>query len=367
MGKEIEINPLEPVAAPKKRKGAPVVIADELVGDSGAANFPALGNVDAEIKCDNVVTFEITDEVQSLAQRFGLNLHDSHEVRIERAAQNMNRSVQYLLAAGIDLLALRADCEHGVFSELLEERGFERRSAYRAIQYAQFLLSQPEPEREKLLSYPKSHVLALASADPEVVEDLLDDDDIDLKALSVRELRQTIKELDRKKTDLAVQVETLELEKKQQDDIIKTLREDRVKTGGDVPFEVQDIRLEMAALHKKAELAIQDLGLIHDKLLEGAINDLPAEWRLSVEKHMTASVASLHIMTSNLLSTMSPDLHIAEGEPCTFDIFSPSEALRCAQEYKTLIEEHRHEKTLREWDREQARPRGPGRPKNRPE
>ena len=366
MSKEIQINPLEPISKPKKKKA---VVADEVIVDdekSNATTSALLDVSDAEnSKRQTSAVLHTTGELEELALLVGADCSGSKDTRFDRVAFYINMSMHHILAAGINLIALKEGCEHGEFTAALSERGISDRTARAAMQQVRFVLSVPDTDREKLLSIPKSHVLALASADPEVVEDLLDDDDIDLKALSVRELRQRIKESDRRKTDIATQLEKAELELDEKDRIIKDLREKRVKTGGDVPVEVQDTRLEIAALAKKAELSMQDIGVLVDKMLDGEY-DL-STWREAVERHMVSALASLHILSGNLLSSISQDITISTGNPGTLDILSPEEVLRCAQEYKTLTDEHRHEKTLREWERELERPRGKGRPKNKPQ
>lgn len=373
------------ISSSKKRKkdvidDSELVILDEIKCSNVATfekevkpNLTTLSNLEItnevkkeqseKLKCDNVVTFT-SEEIKNLAINFGLDPEVSAEERIDRAARNMNNVVKYMLAAGIDLMSLREECDHGLFLKLLAERGIERRSAYRAIQYAQFMLALPEQERKKLLAYPKSHVLALASADPEVVEDLLQDDEIDLKSLSVRELRETIKDLDRKKTDLSVQLETKELEVQELKSAVEALRENRVSTSGTVPLQVQEARLEIAALFKKAEMSVQDMDkLVHEFMEMDGLSD----WHLPVKRNLFTAVMALHAYTGSVLTGLKSSGYEIDGEAGTLDIFSHEEALRCANEYKALTDEHRHEKILREWEREQNRPRGKGRPRSKPE
>ncbi len=353
MSKKIVIDPMDDISAPKKAK-------PELKNVTTVEAKPVTSAIQ---KIDNVVKFEITDDLRSLAKRFGLNLSVSHQERIDRAAQNLNQSVQYMLAAGIDLLALRADCEHGEFVALLDDRGFEQRAAYRAIQYAEFLLSRSEAEREKLLVLPKSHVLAIAGADEEVIHDLLENGDIDLTELSVRQLRVTIKDLSERKTDIAVQLEKSELEVERLQQLVKDLREARVKTGGDVPVPVQDYRLECAALHKKADLSVDDMSDLLGKFLSDS--DL-GDWNLAVARHLAASLAALHAKTGGLLAQLHRSFGPDSGAPDVADLFGPEETLRCAQEYKVLTDEHKHEETVRAWEREMDRPKGAGRPRAKP-
>jgi hypothetical protein len=346
MGNKIHIDPMQDMTVSKKSKKAVDLVV-----------------LDAEkTKHDNVVVFDEAD-VRALGTTFNLDFDLPKDVRMDRVARHLSQSAQYMLAAGVDLLSLRGECAHGEYLAMLEERGIEARAAQRAIQYTQFLLTLSEHERERMLALPKSHVLTLASADPEVVEDLLGNPDQDLKLLSVRELRETIKDLSSRKTDMATQLEKSELEIDRLQKVVKDLRESRVKTGGDVPIPVQDFRLECAALHKKADLAVDDMS---DLMLRFLSFESDGEWNLPVARHLTSALTALHAKTGGILAQLRQSYEVSTGVPDVLDLLSPEEVLRCGQEYKTLIDEHNHEKTVREWEREMDRPKGAGRPKAKP-
>lgn len=321
-----------------------------------------------ESKFLNVENFDMPLGIRDLAMRFGLDLSLPHADRMDRAAQNLSRSVQYLLASGLDLLSIRSECDHGEFLGLLDAHGFGRNMAYRAITYAQFAGSLPEAERDKVLALPKSKVLELAKADPEVLQDLFEDDAKfdELTALSVRDLRVALRDANAKRTDLSTRNETLERERDRLQEELRVLREGRVRTGGDVPAVVQDIRLECAALHKKALMAVEDVGRLGREFF---VNGLPddSEWNVPVVRHLYGSLASLHAVIGGQLA----DLHKSfgprvGGESSVLDTFSPEEATRCALEYRALIQEHDHEAKAREWEREMDRPRKAGRPRTAP-
>lgn len=350
MGNKVHIDPMDDVAqSPKKKPVLRAASATEVV-------------IQEKSNATTVVAFTET-EVRRLAISFGLDFDLPKETRMDRVARHLSQSAQYMLAAGVDLIGLRDECAHGEYIAMLEARGIEVRSAQRAIQYSEFLLLMPEDRRAELLQLPKSHVLALASADPEVVEDLLGNVDQDLKALSVRQLRETIKDLSSRKTDLAVQLEKAELENTRLQGIVKDLRESRIKTGGDVPIPVQDFRLECAALHKKADLAVDDMSDLMGRFL--STEDL-GDWNLPVARHLTAALMALHAKTCGLLAQLRVNFEVSSGVPDVLDLLSKEEVLRVAQEYATLIDEHKHEDTLRQWEREMDRPRKAGRPTAKP-
>jgi len=233
--------------------------------------------------------------------------------------------------------------------------------------YARFASSLPDAERAKVLALPKSKVLELAQADPEVLQQLFDDDDKfdDLADLSVRGLRLKIRELQAKNADLAVERETAQTELEMVQTRLRELQDGRVKTGGTVPPDVQDFRLESAALAKKAELAIDDLERQFREQFNRASDD---EWNTPLARHLYGSVALVIHRAAALASQLEKSFGIeaVSGGHTSIDYLSPPEVLQCAREFKELTAEHEHEKTLRAWEREMDRPKGRGRPKTKP-
>lgn len=318
----------------------------------------------------HVDKFEITPEVTVVAQQLGLDLDIPLADRIDRAAQNLSRSIRYMLAAGIDLLSLQAECAHGEFLPLLEQRGFARPTAYRAMTYARFLLSRPAKEREQYLMLSQSKVIPLAKADPEVLEVLIEEQGSieKIDALDVRSLRQRIRELEAGKVDLTTKNEALVEKNDHLSSQLRDVRESRMNTTDPVPAVVRDIRLECAELQKKALLSVESIGQLVAEHLDSRSVEI-ADWDTPIARHLYASLLSLHAIAGGLLSQLRESHGAAldgDGERTALDNFGPDEVKRCAQVYRDLIREHDHEKELREWEREQALPRGKGRPKKKP-
>ncbi|HEX7866563.1 MAG TPA: hypothetical protein VF555_16525 [Variovorax sp.] len=324
----------------------------------------------AVVESDNVVGFEISDNVVAFAADLGVDLTGSLEERADHAAQHMNRSQRHMLAAGLVLASMKADCEHGEFIALIEARGFEERSAQRAMQYTQFVLSRPEDERRRLLETPSSKVLALASADPEVIEDLLKGGgESDLNTLSVRELRQRIRELEAAQTDTAVQLDTVTAER---DGLAKKLKK-RARDEEDhegTPIVVADIRAEGAALLKKAELSVDALyplgvelcGLAGTEAAQGYVNP---SLRL-----LLSGIAALRMQIDGVLKqyaeALGDDARELASPPEGLAFLDDTEIANVAEEWARLTSTHQHEAAMREHERKQAKPRGKGRPENAP-
>ncbi|WP_353191983.1 hypothetical protein [Pandoraea pnomenusa] len=308
------------------------------------------------------------DAERALADALGVSVVAAPEARVGSAVSKMNSALRLIIEAGLELLSVRAECPHGKFEELLADRGIPSQRASEAMTYARFAASLSPDDRDRVIEMPKSKVLELAKADPEVLQDLFEDDAKfdELTALSVRDLRVALRDANAKRTDLSTRNETLERERDRLQEELRVLREGRVRTGGDVPAVVQDIRLECAALHKKALMAVEDVGRLGREFF---VNGLPddSEWNVPVVRHLYGSLASLHAVIGGQLA----DLHKSfgprvGGESSVLDTFSPEEATRCALEYRALIQEHDHEAKAREWEREMDRPRKAGRPRTAP-
>ena len=325
---------------------------------------------DAIVKVDNVGKFELTDAALALATRFGLNLADAKEARVERAAQNMNRSMHAMVAAGLDLASLQADCEHGEFLALIQERGFEQRGAYRAISYTRFLLSRSDAERELLLTMPKSKVLALAGADASVIDDLLaEGEDGELGALSVRELRERLRQREADLVDLTVEKEAAEVAR---DDAVKKLnrhhRRDEDDTG--VPVVMADLRAEFAALVKKAELAIDSFTPLGTELMGFRGHAEAGEWVGPTGRMALTGLLALRLQADGAIKRFVDALELSytdfEIGPEPLSFLTPQETTTVAQQWHELTVLHGHEAALRAHDREQAKPKGKGRPAKAP-
>lgn len=324
----------------------------------------------AVVESDNVVGFEISDNVVAFAAGLGVDLTGSLEERTDLAAQHMNRSQRHMLAAGLVLASVKAECEHGEFSALVEARGFEERSAQRAMQYAQFVLSRPEDERRRLLETPSSKVLALASADPEVIEDLLKGgDDSDLSTLSVRELRQRIRELEAQTADAAVERDTAIAER---DGLAKKLKK-RVRDAEDhegTPVVVADIRAELAALIKKGELSVDSMHPVLVELVGFSGHEMIGEWVKPSIRLVLSGLVALRLQIDGVIKSCvnavgdKVDFLLSQPEGLAF--LDENEITAVAEEWPRLVATHQHEAALREHERKQAKPRSKGRPEAAP-
>lgn len=313
-------------------------------------------------KSDNVVAFDLA-AVSEFAVRLGVELSGTLEERADAAAEHISRSQRHMLASGVLLASIKAQTEHGRFEELLAERGFEQRSAQRAMQYAQFILTRPEDEREALISLPKSKVLALASADPEVIEAMLSGGTDSIDALSVRALQQEISDLKASLADTSVQRDTAEAEA---EGLKKRLAKQPKEREDAVPMVVADLRAEIVALTKKAELAIDSFSGAGVDVVN-LIGTEAHDWADATLRLAVSGLLAVQLQIDGVIKKFLRELPGEDPTPAERSYLSKDEVVETAQAFAKLIALHDHEKALRDWEAQQKRPRGKGRPAAKPE
>lgn len=313
-----------------------------------------------EIKSDNVVRFEITDSVRELASELGVDIGASQAERADQAASHMSRAQLHMLGAGLLLLSIKAECDHGQFMTLVEQHGFEERAARRAMTYAGYVAAQPKEERARLIGMPKSKVLALASADPEVIEAMVAGGD-DIDVLSVRALQERIRELSAAVAERDVQLETAQAEAKAAK---KAAKKDR---AGDVPVAIFDIRAEAVAQVERSRLAVDEVNALGRDLINLVGVDGVYQWVDPTARLALSGLMALQVQIEGVVRRFKDAFDMVDMKPVPMSYLTPDEIEEAAKRFADLAAIHAHEKALRDWERQQERPRGKGRPTAKPE
>ena len=318
--------------------------------------------------------FELTELEISLAEQMNCDISFEPRKLIDIATQATNQALTLVIESGLLLiaahnqLAVSERSETGQFSSnegfraILEEMGLPFQRAYEAMSMAKYAASLPPDERSEMLALPKTKVMLLAQADPEVVADLFADEDMDIQAISVRELKQRIREEKAARAQASVDLKKTELENEKLQAQLQAAIKARADSSDIVPPHVSDIRLETAALYKKAELSIDGIAR-----LTPDIHLLDGEWALSSARSAFAAlqglIAQAKGVAAELHRTYGADL---DGDHSTMERLTQKELFKCATEYKELIGEHEHEAALRAYERDLEKPKGKGRPKAPP-
>jgi hypothetical protein len=327
---------------------------------------PGAAVATAELR--DVAKFEVTGALMELGKRLGVDLGQdmTPDERLDRAAVNLSRSAQYMLAAGLDLVALRTQCEHGTFLEMIQERGFSKDAAYRAISYAQFVGSRSPDEQARLLDLPKSKVLELAKADPMVVDVLMQEDGpIDMSAMNVRDMRTRILELERAMTDSNVQLKTAEAER---DAAHKRLAKAHSMNRKDqVPTRIADIRAEIVVTQMQMVRLVESLHPMGMEMLDLYETDA-ASWVEPTAQIALAGLISAHSALGEQIKAFAKGFRLAPDRKLDVAFGLTAQELKdVAQAWDMSVRHAEFEKALREWERSKDRPRGKGRPVSKPE
>jgi hypothetical protein len=315
------------------------------------------------------VHLAFTEADQSAAQQLGIVIGGALQDRIGRAVVAYNMAARLAVEAGYLLLSVKADLAHGEFEAGLDSLGLSRQRAAELMRMAKFATALPEGQRAELLNLPKSKVLALASADAEVIADLLEDGSVsDLEGLSVRDLRQKIRELQAAQVDAAVDRDTMKAER---DGLARQLKRRAVDAeDACVPMVVADQRAELAALVKKAELSINSLYPLGIEIINLSGHDEAGVWVEPTLRLGVAGLLSLREVVDGVIKkyveAMGESAKRLASQPDSLAFLDESEVGLVATEWATLTATHQHEAALRQHERDQAKPKGKGRPNAAP-
>lgn len=331
-----------------------------------AAPTSNIAVLDGEIRSASVRIFEFTSAEVDLAGFFKIDLSGSPADLVNQAAGRANAAVKNIVEAGLFLLAAQerivSEQSDTSFKDFVEEIGIPRQRAYEYMSYAKFAATLDEEKRDEIFGLGKIKVLELAKADPEVVADLFADEDMDIQAISVRELKQRIREEKAARAQTSVELKKTELENEKLQAQLQAAVKSRADSSDIVPPHVSDIRLETAALYKKAELSIDGIAR-----LTPDIHLLDGEWALSSARSAFAAlqglIAQAKGVAAELHRTYGADL---DGDHSTMERLTQKELFKCATEYREIVGEHEHEAALRAYERDLEKPKGKGRPKAPP-
>jgi hypothetical protein len=281
--------------------------------------------------------------------------------------EEMNKSFVHACRAGVAFWATQealsgqnpATPDSGVstFKEWIKQHGLAEQRVYEFISIAKFYSGLPLDKRSQVFKIGKSKALLLASV-PQVLmdeavrsgRDFIDDADM----MTVAELREEVRMLKKREANYNADIE-------RKDMAIRRLTSARSKLTDFLP-RTEDLRAECMAFQAGAELNIASL----DKLFIDVASDEPtlAEHDLQVSQvWITANVIAARAfdLVQRMEDTFGPG-NLPE-RVMGANHLTPAEAAAWLADWQTLFNKHEAEKAARETQREEARPKGPGRPR----
>jgi len=182
-------------------------------------------------------------------------------------------------------------------------------------------------------------------------------------------LKQEVEDLAAHNTDLGTQRDKAQNDLKAMEK--KVRRAARDEEDMVVPLVVADVRAELAALIKKAELAVTSLHPIGVEVVGLVSHADAAEWvEPTLRLGLSGLLAVRELVDGSIKSfaeAMGDNAKRLRSQPDTLSFLDASEIKSVAEEWSRLTAVHQHEAALREHERAQAKPRGKGRPAKAPD
>ena len=275
---------------------------------------------------------------------------------------SLNSSVLQLVRAGAAFYAAQqeivkntvCDVSHTTFGEWLRSHDTPSRRAYEAISVFKAYAALPLGQRKKFLSMGVYKAVGFASLDTENIKEIAEQGPDKLDEFALMSRAEMKAEINRLKKRVSEQNTELELKSKS----IAKLQNRRRTT--DFTQETEDVRAECLALQAECELPINSL----EKLFEEHVNSSEKEyWERMGQIWITVNVVCARAVD---LSTRMKDLLGEDNLPKriqTEHTMLPDEAERWILDYRRIVNDHENARYERQRKREEAVPRGRGRPR----
>lgn len=302
-------------------------------------------------------------------QSLHVDIPDSEQDLKDLLIAQENALARASVKQGFCFMALKDRIGHGNFQTWLQEHKFNARSVQEKMQAARFVMSLPADAQPKLVDLGHKKLIALAQAEPDVIDAVLGsgDDIDDLAELNYQDLRKKIRKLESACSDLTADLDTAKTrEKELRKKITGQL------SNGDYPDFVVAARHESSALAEKALLCLDDLEQACSELEQMTdSNNSPqyAQHRdiaaTSIYVHAHAVFARSAALMTRILGSLRLDVskQLKDGLAPGL-LYSEAEIAHAVELRELMIGEHKQEAALREAKREREKPAKPGRPKN---
>jgi hypothetical protein len=280
---------------------------------------------------------------QALSDWILLKESDAQKNRIER---------------GVGYALLQKQLGHGQFQAWLTDNNIPYRTARDTIKTAELFFSLSKSNVQRAAHLPHRKIQALAGAPLKLIDEMFTEGVFDnAENMSREDIRELIK-LRKEYATLQKRYENIEIK----------LHDALVDNAGDlpdfgIPVSMQAMRIESTALTDKANLCIDDLGKIAHQCCDGIVF-------AAVDKENSDAVISTLFHNVRMLAAKSQDIlnQLTEVYPDQvknpqLSMMTPSEMQDVITKRNVMMDEHGLEKTMREIQRDNAKPRGRGRPK----
>jgi len=259
---------------------------------------------------------------------------------------------------GFAYAAKKRELGQGLFTSWIKETGRCPRNVRQASQVAQLIHSLSDTNRRRASAMPQRKLAVLASTTPEIVNDLLDNNEV-TEDMSREQIREII-DLNKKVATLGQRLDTAELKN---NDLKNKLK--NKASASDYPDFVESTRHESTTLMNKAGLCFDDM----EKLYQ-ALEDLGRKGKVEHVRNWNIAATSLYhnlrgtiARAQTLLMTLDNSLpDDVKGPVSPAYYFKEEEVIAAVQERELLVDQHSHEAKWRKIERDSKKPKGKGRP-----
>lgn len=311
---------------------------------------------------------EFTQGHEALAETLGMVLKMGAADLIRTAAEGLGVAEKLKIGSGLALLKARAQCEAGQWSTYLSEVGIPKQRAAELMAVADLIAKSEPAERERLLGQPKTVLIGVARLDDAMREAAFAQGRFS-ERLSIAEYEESIEQMHKQMADMAVQRDKAEADLKAMEK--KQRRAERDAEDQVVPLVVADARAELAALIKKAELAVTSLHPVGMEIVGLVSHGEAVEWVEPTLRLGLSGLLAVRELVDGAIKSFAEGIgdkvERLTSQPDTLSFLDASEIKALAEDYGRLTALHQHEAALREHERAQARPKGKGRPAKAPE
>lgn len=314
------------------------------------------------------------ERLAEVSAHFGIVSEDLGELAL-LGADSMNRAMFEVTRAGLafikanQLLSLgnggdrksvseRADSERPAgFTAWMEQHGLAKQRVYEAMKIAKFVTLLPADQLDDVLALGRVKVALLASLPPEVIDaaaeegnDLMDKADV----MTTAELKEEVKRLKGREKNYEAELERAEMK-------LQRVMSANQRSTTELLDRTVEVREECMAFEADTRLNLDSLRKLYEEVnVEGP--NAP-EWRIQMEQLWVAA----HVIAAracDLLDLMRTTVHDGDMPERILagHILTPEEAQRWILDYPAIENRHAADVAARQEKRDEAKPRGRGRP-----
>ena len=329
---------------------------DEIVADG---KIVTVENDNQVILHENNNSNNVTEGMKE----FGIVNDLTAEELFDVGVTSINSSIYHAVRAGVAFIASQKALLSGVsamadttFKSWILNRGLSRQRVYESIAIAKTYLAIPPEQRKKYIAVGQYKARKLAALEPEVIKEIAEQDPDKLDEFALMSRAELKAEIDKLKKRVVSQETEIEIK----DDSIFRLKNQRRLTS--YTPETEAVRAECLAMQAECELPLNSLFTMFDQCYSEG--EQAPEYAERMEQIW---------ITANVINARAVDLltKIQESVREEFlperihgqHMMSPEEAERWIIDYRNIANRHHNAKTERVIKREEAAPRGRGRPK----